>query len=515
MMRRAAQALRHARYFSQIRGDRLILSDGNQKISNLRGAATCALYRPFIHKKINRYLIQTVRSLSISVASDSTGASADLGRSGPFVEYERRIASGELVDGDAFQVDTIMLLQRLYQQLVENEDSCQLDRYSTSHKAARSRWLWSRFVPQSGYSPVKGLYLYGGVGTGKTMLMDLFYDQLPSNWRRRRRHFHDFMLDVHRRLQMHKGVADPLEVVAGEISDESILLCLDEFMVTDVADALILNRLFKHLFSKGIVLLATSNRSPDSLYEGGLQRDLFLPFIDSLKERCVVHEIGSSTDYRRLTSAEQGFYFIGVSTVVFKQRFLNLIGKETPHPQVVEVAMGRELQVPLGANGCAYFPFVDLCDKPLGAADYLGLFAKFHTLALDGVPRFGIHNRSAAYRFVTLVDVMYENRARFLCNAEASPSALLEKIVTVAEARRISPRSSSRSQKGDDLELCVDNELGFAKDRTISRLIEMSSREYLEQHEQNIASQMPPSASLDKKQEAEENADVHSPGVMI
>lgn len=228
MNRGAAQALRHARYFSWIRGDHLILSDGNRKVSNLSGAATCALCRPFVHKKINRYLIQTAWSLSISVASDSTG---DLGRSGPFVEYERRITSGELIDGDAFQVDTIMLLQRLYQQLVENEDSCQLDRYSASHKAGRSRWLWSRFVPQSNYSPVNGLYLYGGVGTGKTMLMDLFYDQLPSNWRRRRRHFHDFMLDVHRRLQMHKGVADPLEVVAGEISDESILLCLDEFMV--------------------------------------------------------------------------------------------------------------------------------------------------------------------------------------------------------------------------------------------------------------------------------------------
>ncbi|KAL7215188.1 hypothetical protein ACSBR1_027366 [Camellia fascicularis] len=160
-------------------------------------------------------------------------------------------------------------------------EACRLDRYAASEKAGRSSWLWSRFIPQSSYSPVKGLYLYGGVDTGKTMLMDLFFDQFPSNWRKKRIHFHDFMLDSH--LQKHKGVPDPLEFVAGEISDESILLCLNEFMVADVADALILNRLFGHLFSNDVILVATSNRAPDNLYEGGLQRDLFLPFISTLK----------------------------------------------------------------------------------------------------------------------------------------------------------------------------------------------------------------------------------------
>ncbi|CAL5404358.1 unnamed protein product [Camellia sinensis] len=165
------------------------------------------------------------------------------------------------------------------------------------------------------------------------MLMDLFFDQLPSNWRKKRIHFHDFMLDSH--LQKHKGVPDPLEFVAGEISDESILLCVNKFMVADVADALILNRLFGHLFSNDVILVDTSNRAPDNLYEGGLQRDLFLPFISTLKERCVALEIGSSTDYRKMTL------------------------------------------VPLGANRCAYFPFEELCDKPLGAADYFGLFSKW------------------------------------------------------------------------------------------------------------------------------------------
>ncbi|WCJ30177.1 AFG1-like ATPase family protein [Euphorbia peplus] len=425
------------------------------------------------------------RTVSTTAAQHSNG---DLSRAGPLVEYERRIAAGDLVDGDNCQLGTLRELQRLYDGIVESADACKLDRYAASDKSGRSRWLWSRFMPQTSYAPVKGLYLYGGVGTGKTMLMDLFFDQLPYNWRKKRIHFHDFMLNVHSRLQKHKGVADPLEVVAGEISDEAILLCLDEFMVNDVADALILNRLFKQLFSNGIILVATSNRAPDNLYERGLQRDLFMPFIATLKERCVVHEIGSSVDYRKLTSAEQGFYFIGKDlSDLLRQKFQELIGEETPGPQEVEVVMGRTLQVPLGANGCAYFPFEELCDKPLGAADYFGLCKKFHTLALEGVPIFGLDNRTAAYRFVTLVDVMYENRARLMCTAEESPVELFRKVVTISDAQQNAPRTSGRSRRNDEIDICVDNELGFAKDRTISRLTEMNSKEYLEQHAAKLA----------------------------
>lgn len=426
------------------------------------------------------------RTLSTEAEKVTNG---DLKKAGPLVEYERRIAAGDLVDGDNCQLGTLRELQRLYDQLVESAIECRLDRYAASEKSGRSRWLWSRLMPQtSSYSPVKGLYLYGGVGTGKTMLMDLFFDQLPDNWRKKRIHFHDFMLNVHSRLQKHRGVPDPLEVVAGEISDESVLLCLDEFMVTDVADALILNRLFKHLFNNGIILVATSNRAPDNLYERGLQRDLFLPFIATLKERCVAHEIGSSVDYRRLTSAEQGFYFIGYDlSDLLLEKFQELIGDRKATPQEVEVVMGRKLKVPLGANGCAYFPFEDLCDKPLGAADYFGLFKVFHTLALDNIPIFGLHNRTAAYRFVTLVDVMYENKARLMCTAEGNPIELFERIITISDAQQMAPRTASRSRKNDDFDLCVDNELGFAKDRTISRLTEMNSKEFLEHHAAAVA----------------------------
>ncbi|KAL3810561.1 hypothetical protein ACJIZ3_000684 [Penstemon smallii] len=217
----------------------------------------------------------------------------------------------------------------------------------------------------------------------------------PYNWRKKRIHFHDFMLNVHSRLQVcmlskQKGVSDPLEVVAGELSDEAILLCLDEFMI----------------------LVSTSNRAPDKLYEGGLQRDLFLPFIALLKERCVVHQIGSSVDYRKLTSAEQGFYFVGRHlSILLKQKFQQLIGEHKPVPQ----------EVPLGANGCAYFPFEELCDRPLGAADYFGLFKRFHTLALEGVPIFGLSNRTAAYRLTEMNSKEYlEQHAEMLAEKKAA-----------------------------------------------------------------------------------------------
>ncbi|VAH22248.1 unnamed protein product [Triticum turgidum subsp. durum] len=291
----------------------------------LRSSASRSLCTVRHNDEYGRFVSPAVESLRNMFSTATADSIKDVPRGGPMVEYEKRIASGDLVDGDSFQVDTIQQLQRLYEDLVENEEACQLDRYQSSEKSGRRRWLWSRLIAQpSTDSPVKGLYLYGGVGTGKTMLMDLFYEQLPANWRKKRIHFHDFMLNVHSRLQMHKGVSDPLDMVAAEISDEAIILCLDEFMVTDVADAMILNRLFRHLFSKGVILVSTSNRAPDQLYEGGLQRNLFLPFIDTLKERCIAHPIGSAVDYRQLGSLEKVSILLEMNAVQFLNRNSNL-----------------------------------------------------------------------------------------------------------------------------------------------------------------------------------------------
>ncbi|KAI5081582.1 hypothetical protein GOP47_0001325 [Adiantum capillus-veneris] len=409
-------------------------------------------------------------------------------KAGPLYQYERRVELGELMAGDRNQEQALKTLQTLYDGLVENAAAMELEDAPTYHDSRQRSWLWTSFLSKGRQKvrlSVRGLYLYGGVGTGKTMLMDLFFEELPKKWKKRRTHFHDFMLNVHSRLQKQKGMADPLQVVAEELSKEAILLCLDEFMVTDVADALILNRLFGHLFERGMVLVTTSNRAPDKLYEGGLQRDLFLPFIALLKARCIVHEIGSSVDYRKLNANEEGFFFYGEGAgSLLKEKFRLITDGNLARPTVVEVVMGRKLQVPFAANGCAYFQFHELCEMPLGAADYIGLFNKFHTLALEGIPSFGSHNRVAAYRFVTLIDVMYENRARLLCSAEDEPVGLFKRCVTIADAPK--PRDS-RAVRNDDADLCVDNELGFAKERTISRLTEMISRPYLEEHAAMIA----------------------------
>ncbi|PSC67543.1 lactation elevated 1 isoform X1 [Micractinium conductrix] len=332
---------------------------------------------------------------------------------------------------------------------------------------------------------VQGLYMYGGVGVGKTMLMDLMAKHAPDYFKLERTHFHDFMLEVHQRLRHFASKPDPLTHVADEIVDGTRVLCLDEFFVTDVADAMILHRLFARLWDRGLTLVATSNRHPDALYEGGLQRNLFLPFINRLKEQCEVHDMDSRTDYRRLAHHQRGLYFVTPSREEdLYERFMELTNGKPVGPAYVEVAMGRQLEMPRTGGCVTLFTFDELCNRPLGAADYIALANAEHTLALSGVPVFTAANRQAAYRFVTLVDVLYEHRVRFLCAAEAMPFELFENIQTQAEARAAATGgggSYSSGLSGGSVAV-VDDNLGFAKDRTVSRLTEMQSEEYLRAH---------------------------------
>uniref|UniRef100_A0A1D1ZMP7 Lactation elevated protein 1 n=1 Tax=Auxenochlorella protothecoides TaxID=3075 RepID=A0A1D1ZMP7_AUXPR len=420
-------------------------------------------------------------------------------KEGPMKAYEEGVACGALRQ-DPRQALTARRLQRVFDDLwdvrgLPPSGSNRRGRGLTLVHAAEPTpaprgggWLSGFFGGQAASPPPqapapRGLYMYGGVGVGKTMLMDIFVSVAPPEFQVLRMHFHDFMIDVHTRLRQHQRTADPLRKIADEIVAQTKVLCLDELFVTDVADASILNRLFQRLWRNGLVLIATSNRHPDALYEGGLQRDLFLPFIAALKERCRAHDMESTTDYRMLATHSEGLYFLTPSRDDdLYRRFVELAAGQPARPESVQVAMGRELALTEVAGPLVHARFEDLCGRPLGAADFIALAQAKHTLLLRGVPVFTGASRSQAYRFVTLIDVLYEHRTRLLCSAEATPSDLFANVVTVAAAAE-----ARRKGRPPGPEQVVDDNLGFAKDRTISRLLEMQSGEYLEAHAKSHA----------------------------
>jgi cell division protein ZapE len=304
----------------------------------------------------------------------------------------------------------------------------------------------------------QGLYLYGSVGRGKSMLMDLFFAGAPVE-KKRRVHFHAFMAEVHDRLhawrQESKGTkADPLPELAQEIAGETWLLCFDEFVVVNVADAMILGRLFEALFEKGVVVVATSNFPPDRLYEGGLQRDRFLPFIELLKQRLDLLDLGEGTDYRLARLREMPVFHTPLgaeATAQLDEAFRRLTEGAEPEPTHLTVK-GRRLKVSAAARGVARFTFEELCARPLGAEDYLTLATHFHTLVLDAVPRLDRSQRNEARRFMTLIDALYEHRVNLVMAADAPPE-----------------------------ELYVGQDGGFEFQRTVSRLNEMQAADYIAQ----------------------------------
>lgn len=329
--------------------------------------------------------------------------------------------------------------------------------------ATKSSALGWMFASRKKPEPIHGLYIHGSVGRGKTMLMDMFFTMAPVE-RKRRAHFHEFMADVHNRIAAHRlklkngetKQADPVPPVAADLFKEAELLCFDEFTVTDIADAMILSRLFSELFSLGCVLVATSNVEPDNLYKDGLNRSLFLPFVDLLKKYVNVVTLDSPTDYRMEKADSQPVYMTpldGRTDMAMDAAWMRALKGRKAHP--VEIPRkGRSIHVPLAVERLARFSFHDLCDVALGAADFLAIADRFETIFIDHIPKLGPDKRNQTKRFIILIDTLYDHGAHVTISAAAMPEELLTE------------------RRGTE---------GFEFDRTISRLFEMRSAEYLAQ----------------------------------
>lgn len=274
----------------------------------------------------------------------------------------------------------------------------------------------------------KGVYMHGGVGRGKSMLMDMFFNSLPDKIKRRRVHFHGFMIETYDWLHKRRGdkvdtiLPDYAKHVAGQVD----VLCFDEFYVTDVADAMILGRLFTALMDRGVVIVVTTNWKPDRLYEGGLQRDRFLPFIDFLKERMEIVHLDGGTDYRMLTEEGTQTYFTPLNKAT-QQKADNLFAGLTDCAKTAEETIkvkGRSIHVPKTVNGIARFTFAYLCEQPHGAEDYLAIAEKYHTVFLEGVPKMGYDRRNEVKRLMNLIDILYDNQIRLVMTADALPEKL-------------------------------------------------------------------------------------------
>ncbi|SFA90934.1 cell division protein ZapE [Poseidonocella pacifica] len=288
--------------------------------------------------------------------------------------------------------------------------------------------------------PPKGLYLWGGVGRGKSMLMDLFVSHAGA--RTRRVHFHAFMQEVH--TGMHtarkRGVDDAIAPVAEEIGRDLDLLALDEMQITDITDAMIVGRLFEKLFAAGVTVVTTSNRVPDDLYKDGLNRNLFVPFIELLKDKMVVHELISPRDYRQERLTGEQVYFSPAnaeSRAAIQAIWQDLAGGESPLHLTVK---GRVVELPAFKDGVARARFYDLCGQPLGPADYLAIAEAVRVLILENIPTLGRHNFNEAKRFVTLIDALYEAHVRLICSAAAEPEYLYVEGEGVFEFERTASR---------------------------------------------------------------------------
>ena len=334
------------------------------------------------------------------------------------------------------------------------EKLTQLTRALRGYVPAPRRSLFDRVLSRGGMAP-RGLYICGGVGRGKTMLMDMFFARAEIE-PKRRVHFHAFMAEAHARIhaQRQGGEGDPVAPVAEALAHEATLLCFDEFVVSDIADAMLLGRLFQALFAAGVVVVATSNTLPQGLYKDGLNRSLFTPFIALIEERMEVMELKARADFRLEKLAGLPVWLTPADAVArasLDKMFTSLTGVARGGARQLPV-LGHALGVPQAADGVARLNFADLCERPLGAADFLALARDFHTVIIDAVPVISADNRNVARRFITLIDTLYDHHVKLLASAAAEPAALFV--------------------GGDSRE-------AFEFQRTASRLIDMRSQDYL------------------------------------
>ncbi len=363
---------------------------------------------------------------------------------GPLFAYRALVAAGTLASDQA-QVLAAQRLQELWVKLRGYDPPL---RASAAHTGFSLRFLRRKPAEEAGEDRPNGLYLVGEVGRGKSMLMDLFFASADVA-RKRRIHFHRFMQDVHTRIFAWKRANpngdDPIPPLADAIATEAALLCFDEFQVNDIADAMILGRLFQALFDRSVVVVATSNMKPDDLFRGQPGRDAFLPFIALIKQRLDVLVLDSARDFRR--ARLRGLPTWHVPADVRAERaldaaFAELTGRAEAKPMRLQV-MGRTLVVPLAAEGVARFDFEALCEQPLGAGDYLALATHFHALILDGIPRLSPDNYDVARRFIVLIDTLYDHRVKLLASAAAPPDQLYER----GENARMFERTASRLEE--------------------------------------------------------------------